>query len=186
MLESYRLSKFEFNESISMTIFEDHISPNWNIEEFYELSYIPAKYHDPSYIHDYIVCGHKEENLTIFKYKEPNPMPKCVYDYIFPHFGHLKNKSCAINLFNPANYLPYHKDSFEKYEQIFGKSKNICRYMIMLEDWCPGQILLIKDKSYSGWKSGDYYGWSREVPHSFYNMGIVKRYALQITGDMDE
>jgi hypothetical protein len=169
-----------------MTIFRGYLDPNWNIEEFHNLQYCPAIYHDFSHIEDYVSCGHKEDNLTIFKYKEPNPMPKCVYNYIFPNFEYLKNKSCAINLFNPANYLPYHKDSFEKYEEIFGKSNNVCRYMVMLEDWSPGQILLIGDQSYSGWKSGDYYGWSREEPHSFYNMSNVKRYALQITGDLNE
>ena len=80
--------------------------------------------------------------------------------------------------------MPYHKDSFEKYEEIFGKTNNVRRYMIMLEHWSPGQILLINDKAYSGWKSGDYYGWSKEELHSFYNMSNVKRYALQITGDL--
>jgi len=169
-----------------MTIFSGHINPNWDIKEFYNLPYHPAKYHNSKDIEEYVLCGHKEENLTIFKCKEPYPMPTCVYDYIFPHFNNLKNKVCAINLFNPANYLPYHQDSFVKYEELFGKCNNVCRYMVMLEDWQPGQILLAEDKSYSGWTSGDYYGWTREVKHSFYNMSNVKRYALQITGNLNE
>jgi hypothetical protein len=165
-----------------MTIFTGHIVPTWNMEEFYELPYHVAEYHNTKDIIEYTSVGHREQNLTIFKCKEPYPMPKCVYDYIFPHFKNLNNKVCAINLFMPANYLPYHQDSLVKYENLFGKSLNVHRYMIMLEDWQPGQILLIKDKSYSGWVSGDYYGWTNKEYHSFYNMSTVKRYAIQVTG----
>lgn len=167
-----------------MTIFTGHIMPKWSMNQFYELPYSAAKYHDISDIIKYVSVGHDEKNLTIFKCKEPHPMPSCVHEYIFPHFNNLKNKVCAVNLFIPANYLPYHQDSLIRYENLFGKSINVCRYMIMLEDWQPGQILLIRDKAYSGWSSGDYYGWTNDEKHSFYNMSTVKRYALQITGDL--
>ena len=104
-----------------MTIFTGHIMPKWSMNQFYELPYSAAKYHDISDIIKYVSVGHDEKNLTIFKCKEPHPMPSCVYEYIFPHFNNLKNKVCAVNLFIPANYLPYHQDSLIRYENLFGK-----------------------------------------------------------------
>ena len=66
------------------------------------------------------------------------------------------------------------------------KKDSIVRAVVMLEDWQPGQIILIDNKSYSGWKSGEYWCWKNDTKHSFYNMSIFDRYSLQITGTILE
>jgi len=162
-----------------------HIPPQWNIEEFTQLSYTEAPFHDNYQINDYLSVGHKRESLNIYKYLEPNSMPSCVHDYIFTWFSDLKDLTSAINLFKPASYLPYHSDSYTRYKELFNiTSETIVRSVIMLEDWEPGQIILIENQSFSGWKSGDCFCWENDTKHSFYNMSLKDRYALQITGNM--
>lgn len=162
-----------------------HIQSNWNIEEFYNLDYSLALFHDNSIIDHYVSKGHTKENMFIFKYSEPNPMPSVIKDYIFPNFSYLNNLTCAVNLFKPANYLPYHSDSYFRYKQLFNITDEvIVRSVIMLEDWEPGQIILVGKKSYSGWVAGDCFSWENYEMHSFYNMSLVDRYALQITGTL--
>jgi hypothetical protein len=160
-----------------------YIPPRWNIEEFERLTYTEAPFHDEHQIKDYLAVGHKRDSLNIYKYLEPNPMPSCVHEYVFPFFSELNNLVSAINLFRPGSYLPYHSDSYTRYKELFKiTTQTIVRSVIMLEDWKPGQIILIDKESYSNWKSGDCFSWNDDTKHSFYNMSLVDRYALQITG----
>jgi hypothetical protein len=164
-----------------------HIHPSWNIEEFYSLNYTVAPFHDDYEINKYLEVGHKRESLNIYKYLEPNPMPSCVQDYVIPFFSELKNVVSAVNLFKPASYLPYHSDSYTRYKELFNiTTETIVRSVIMLEDWEPGQMILIEDQSFSGWKAGDCFSWENDTKHSFYNMSLFDRYALQITGNVVE
>jgi hypothetical protein len=160
-----------------------HIFPEWSSEDYINLDYSIALFHDNYEINEYISKGHSEKNMYIYKYLEPNPMPEFVYNYVYPHFKYLKNITSAINLFKPANYLPYHSDSYLRYKQIFNiTTETIVRIVVMLENWQPGQIILIGNKSYSDWSAGDYFYWENDTKHSFYNMSLVNRYALQLTG----
>jgi len=162
-----------------------HIQPHWDIEEFKRLEYTEAPFHDDYQIDRYTSVGHNRENLNIYKYLEPNPMPLCIHDYVFSYFSELSNLVSAINLFKPASYLPYHSDSYTRYKQLFNiTTETIVRSVIMLEDWEPGQIILIDRESYSGWNAGDCFSWENDAKHSFYNMSLKDRYALQITGIM--
>jgi hypothetical protein len=164
-----------------------NIEPKWNIEDFRNLNYELAPFHSDYQLNEYINSGHTKENLYIYKYLEPNPMPSCVHDYIFTFFSELINLVSAVNLFKPANYLPYHSDSYFRYRDLFKiTTETIVRSVIMLEDWQPGQIILIDKESYSNWKSGDVFFWENDTKHSFYNMSLVDRYALQITGTKNE
>lgn len=162
-----------------------YIDPIWNIEDFKSLDYIVAPFHDDYEINEYMVAGHKRDSLNIYKYLEPNPMPTCVSEYIIPHFFDLNNVVSAVNLFKPAKYLPYHSDSYYAYKKLFNiTTETIVRTVIMLDDWSPGQTILINKQSFSDWKSGDCFQWNDSTKHSFYNMSLVDRYALQITGHM--
>lgn len=48
-----------------------HIEPIWNIEEFYDLNYVVAPFHDDYKIDEYVDAGHRRESLDIQKYLEP-------------------------------------------------------------------------------------------------------------------
>jgi len=163
----------------------DNIIPKWNIEEFKNLQYDLTTYKNQNIIDEYVSVGHNEEMISLYNYHEPNPMPECVFDYIKPHFNFLDNLALAVNYFKPGQYLPLHSDLYEKYIQVYEvEPKNIVRVILMLEDSSPGQILQVKDKCISHWKSGDCFWWKNKDLHAFYNFSLKDRYAIQVTGSV--
>lgn len=163
----------------------NHIEPNWDIQDFYDLEYILATHKDEELVYQYLMSGHSKEKLSIYKYQLPNPMPKCVEDYIIPHFTFLGKVAAAVNYFKPGQYLPLHTDLYGKYVEINDvDSSKVIRCMVMLEDNSPGQILQIKDTAHCTWKAGDCFYWNYDEIHAFYNFSMKGRYAIQITGVM--
>jgi hypothetical protein len=164
----------------------DHIFPNWNIEEFKNLKYTISTHKDRELVDQYLASGHSKEKLSIYKYQLPNPMPRCVDEYIVPHFTFLDKVAVAVNHFKPGQYLPLHTDLYGKYMELNDvDSENVIRCMVMLENNSPGQILQIKDKCIGSWKSGDCFYWNYDEIHAFYNFSMNDRYALQITGTLE-
>lgn len=160
-----------------------HILPSWNIESFYDLDYKLDQHKDSDLIGDYERSGHHREEMKLYNLFEPSPIPNVIYSMVLPEFDFLKNISLAVNLFKPGQYLPYHKDLYGKYKDLHNlTNESIMRIIVMLEDGIPGQILEIKDKVYSHWKAGDWYGWIDDEKHASYNFSNRDRYALQITG----
>ena len=61
------------------------------------------------------------------------------------------------------------------------------RFLIMLEDWEPGQILQFGNRIYTQWKAGMTLCWEwSTLPHLTWNGSWKKRPALQITGSMTD
>ena len=161
----------------------DFIKPNWNIEYFYNLNYSWSTHQDAEIVDQYVTSGHSREKLSLYNYHSPNPMPKCVDDYIVPHFTFLDKVAVAVNHFKPGQYLPLHTDLYGRYIELNEvDSENVIRCMVMLEDNSPGQILQIKDKCIGSWKSGDCFYWNYDEIHAFYNFSMNDRYAIQVTG----
>ena len=161
----------------------DHIFPNWNIEKFKNLKYTLSTHKDGELVDQYLASGHNKEKLSIYKYQLPNPMPRCVDEYIVPHFTFLDKVAVAVNHFKPGQYLPLHTDLYGKYMELNDvDSENVIRCMVMLENNSPGQILQIKDKCVGSWKSGDCFYWNYDEIHAFYNFSMNDRYAIQVTG----
>ena len=96
----------------------DFIKPNWDIEEFKTLNYILSTHKDGKLVDQYLTSGHSKEKLSIYKYQLPNKMPKCVDEYIIPHFTFLDKVTPAVNYFKPGQYLPLHIDLYGKYIKI--------------------------------------------------------------------
>lgn len=161
----------------------NHVEPKWDIKDFYNLNYSWSTHQDSEVVDQYVNSGHNRDKLSLYNYHLPNPMPKCVDDYILPHFYFLDKVSPAVNYFKPGQYLPLHTDLYGRYIEITGADcKNVVRCILMLEDSFPGQILQIKDITHSIWKSGDCFYWNYDDIHAFYNFSIKDRYAIQITG----
>lgn len=161
------------------------IEPLWNIQDYKTLKYKLDKHKGNEDNCRYIEAGHLPESLTLYNYFEPNPMPQSI-EYIKSHFKELKNVSVAINLFKPGQYIPIHYDRFDTYKRVnnLGNNCSICRYMVMLEDSVPGQMLQIGDTVYNNWKAGKVYNWCNYALHTFYNLSTENRYAVQITGQV--
>jgi hypothetical protein len=139
----------------------NHIVPNWDIEDFYNLDYAFSTHQDVEVVNQYLSSGHNKDKLSLYKYHLPNPMPKCVDEYIVPHFTFLDKVSPAVNYFKPGQYLPLHTDLYGRYIEINQvNSEKVIRCMVMLEDNSPGQILQIKDVAHCTWKAGDCFYWN--------------------------
>lgn len=162
-----------------------HIQPKWNISEFYNLDYFLTTHKDQKLLDLYEKLGHSKNHMTLYNCHEPSFIPSCVNNYIKLKFDFLDNIAVAINYFKPGQYLPPHTDIFGKYIKIYNvEFEKIVRYVIMLDDGYDGQILQIKDDTFSNWKSGDCFGWKCDESHAFYNMSMKDRYAVQLTGTL--
>jgi hypothetical protein len=164
-----------------------HIVKSWNVDDFYNLDYTLAAHKDLELINQYESSGHIRSSMTLYNCHEPNHMPHEVFSYIKPKFNFLQNIGMAINWFKPGQYLPLHVDLFGRFSQVTGaRIENIVRYMVMLEDAVPGQILQIGDQCYGAWSAGDCFGWKYDQRHAFYNFSMHNRYAVQVTGVVNE
>jgi len=159
-----------------------HINLNVEISDFYNLKYNKATI-DEKYLKEYLDSGHSEEQMIIYNYFEPNPMPDCVYK-IKENFSNLKPISVAVNFLKPGQYLPLHKDLYKKWMSIHGVKDihRVFRAIVMLEDSSPGQILQIEQNLYTNWKAGDWFSWNGEECHAIYNLSLKNRFAVQVTG----
>ena len=163
-----------------------HLPPHWQIDEFVSLKYR----HDTPYdtgnrelVEQYMAAGHLFQSMSMYNCFETEPLPRSVTDYIKPAFAHLGNLSVAINMFTPGQYLPYHVDKFEKYKKVNNiVDEQIVRVIVMLEDSKPGQISHIQDTTIGLWKAGDWFQWDAADYHTFYNLSLFNRYAVQLTG----
>ncbi len=163
-----------------------HLEPNWDIDEFVNLPYR----HDTPYdtgnrelIEQYAISGHSFYNMSMYNCFETVALPAVVTDYIKPAFAHFKNLTVAVNLFKPGQYLPYHVDKFEKYRKLNNiVDEQIVRVILMLEDSKPGQISQVCDSTVGNWRAGDWFQWYAEDYHTFYNLSLYNRYAIQLTG----
>ena len=159
-----------------------HIDPKWEVKEFHNLDYELVTHRDARVLNEYLWSGHSRTHISLYKHFDINPMPSCV-EYIKSKFDFLENVSVAVNLFKPGQYLPMHTDVFGKYLEIYGaKLEDVERWMVMLEGCVPGQMLQIEKEVFGHWKAGDCFGWKCSENHAFYNMSMVNRYAIQITG----
>lgn len=176
---------FEINELTMIEKFT--IEKSWNIEDFYNLNYTLTSHKDKDVIDMYEISGHHRDSMSLYNCHEPNYMPYEVFSYIKPKFNFLKNIGIAVNFFKPGQYLPLHVDLFNKFIQTHDVIlENIVRYMIMLEDGYPGQILQVEDRCYTEWHAGDCFGWRYNNRHAFYNFSMNDRYAIQLTGTYDK
>lgn len=161
-----------------------NLYPEWDIEDFKKLAYKYDTHKDADLLSKYESLGHSRNNMTLYNYFEPNPMPEIVNRYILPKFSHLSHVSVAVNLFKPGQYLPVHFDLFEKYRAVHSldKSAKIARAILMLEDSESGQISQACNETYGEWRAGFWLQWEEPDLHAFYNFSMKDRYALQVTG----
>ena len=79
--------------------------------------------------------------------------------------------------------LPTHKDSYTRYKKLFNCSlDDIERAIIFLEDWQSGHYFEIEKTLIIEWNKGDYVWWKSDAEHMAANIGVTKRYTLQLTG----
>lgn len=165
-----------------MISYSGHITPNWEVGEYHRLPYKQATIHN-AFLDQYINSGHNNEQIQIFNYFEPAPMPSSI-EYIKGQFNNLTHVSAAVNLMFPGQYLPHHSDLYERWLSFHSLDdiNKVYRAIVMLANSEPGQVLQIKNNSIGFWTAGDWFAWTGATSHAIYNFSTVPRYAIQITG----
>lgn len=125
--------------------------------------------------------GHPVENTTIHisPIKDENIIKEIAKDY-----PHLSNVAICFHCLVPGHYLPMHIDQYGYYAKVnnIKDLSSIERTVVFLEDWIPGQFLIVNNKTYTDWKAGDSASWRGTTPHSAINTSSKRRYTLQVTG----
>tara|TARA_E500000318_G_scaffold107989_1_gene118075 strand:- start:1376 stop:1870 length:495 start_codon:yes stop_codon:yes gene_type:complete len=122
-----------------------------------------------------------EQIIKVGNYSKPKTMPLFV-DKICESFDY-KTVVPAINKMEPGMCLPPHQDAYERFMEVYKVSdaSKIDRYLVLLQDSSPGQMVQIDKDIIGYWKKGNYIGWSGHTQHAAYNLSAVDRYALQVT-----
>ena len=115
----------------------------------------------------------------------------------------LKNTVSILHNQKPGQTHPFHMDMISSYvryvSEYYGTNlptysnkhdivkflKNkVKRVFIFLEDWVPGQVIMLGTKTITGWKKGEvlWFDWYH-VPHGTANFSRHNRMLLQVTGE---
>lgn len=85
----------------------------------------------------------------------------------------------------PGCSLMWHFDTyatFVKFNNIDEQNvHNVCRTVVMMDDWDRGQILQVGNEVYKGWSAGDTYTWKGDTWHGMANFGPTDIVISQIT-----
>ena len=140
------------------------------------------------------------KNAFDFSFVTPEQNKK-IWDWL--QSWHLKNPISVLHNQKPGQTHPFHMDLinsylrlapkyynteipvFENENDVFIALKNkLRRVFIFLEDWIPGQVVMLGTKVITEWHSGDvlWFDWYH-VPHGTANFSRQNRMMLQVTGE---
>ena len=131
---------------------------------------------------DLMSVGYKKntnEFYQIFSYQYPDLFQK------FIDACKLENGVSSAILQPPGNVLGWHQDAyvqFRKKNMAKSKTKKICRYMILLEDWKWGHSFTAGNSTITQWKQGDVVYWEPYMFHCGANAGMEDKITLNVTG----
>ena len=163
-----------------------HIDPFWD-DEYKSLQYDLEKFNNPQDLVKWHRQGyvHPDTHYTGFLCDMKKPQPTWNQKFInwfAEEFG-VKNVGTSYYRMGTGVILPVHGDIYKRYRELFGcELKDIVRVVVMLEDWQSGHYFEIDNQPQLGWSAGDYHWWIGDTPHMAANIGITKRYTLQLTG----
>ena len=103
---------------------------------------------------------------------------------IIAPYAHMKFNYNFLKL-TPGCSLMWHFDTyatFVKYNNIEEDNvHNVCRTVVMMDDWDRGQVLQVGDEVYTGWIAGDTYTWKGDTWHGMANFGPSDIIISQVT-----
>lgn len=157
---------------------------DFDIKQYQSLPYVLDYHKDKEVEGQYVSAGHSREKMGIHYCFETQQLPLSALKIKNKFEQWYDNVALAVNLFQPGHYLPLHHDLYGRYRSLFDpeNKKKIIRIIVMLENNSPGQIIQIDFKTWGQWRSGQVFWWYDDTPHAFYNMSLLPRYALQVTG----
>lgn len=165
---------------------EGHVDPFWNDEHF-DLHYHLESFNNKSDLIRWKRLGytHPDTHYTgmmcDMRYSQPTYNDEIIRwaeeEY------QLKDIGTSYYKMGTGVILPNHRDTYATYCKLFGVEVNDCeRIVIFLEDWESGHYFEIEGTPIVDWNKGDYVWWQGDIEHMAANLGLTKRYTLQITG----
>jgi hypothetical protein len=156
------------------------IEPFWDLEHRY-LNYQREPFNCDDDLSRWRSQGYSQTHFTGAMYDMKNVMPKWC-DRFFGLFQGI-NMGLSFYKMETCNILPYHKDTYSYYKNLFDIKNNlsIWRAIIFLEDWKPGHIFEIERTPITNWQAGEYVLWQYDTEHMAANLGIEPRYTVQLT-----
>jgi hypothetical protein len=93
------------------------------------------------------------------------------------------NTTCRLHVQFPGEVLTRHIDKLSKVQP--EDPANVKRFIVMLQDWEPGQFFMYGNAMFSHWRAGDIvtFDWPN-MPHCTANASLVPRALLVVTGQM--
>lgn len=100
------------------------------------------------------------------------------------HVPEWKINAVSIYKLSPGKVTPWHTDHFLHFKKYYNLDEKVTihRRQLFLQDWRPGQIFAIDDKTFTNWNAGDWIGWTQEHYHMGANHSNEIRYTAQLTG----
>ena len=101
---------------------------------------------------------------------------------------HLKNPIAQIHNQQPGQTHTFHMDVIDSYNKYISdpieKKNKVRRVFIFLNDWVPGQVIMLVTKIFTGWTKGDvlWFDWYN-LPHGTANFSRQNRMMIQVTGE---
>lgn len=163
-----------------------HIKPFWD-NEYKRLNYTLESFNNPRDLQRWRREGyvHPDSHFTGFMCDMRSPQPSWNHHLVkwFEDTFTVKDVGSSYYRMGTGVILPNHSDTYKRYIQLFGcKLENIIRALVMPEDWKSGHYLEINGIAITNWQAGDYFWWRGDLVHMAANIGIEKRYTIQLTG----
>ena len=155
----------------------------WHPELIKNLPYEGGFFNDDDQVANWVKIGHQPRTGYLFDMQNPN-QPDTTQKLV-DWAAHLEHVGVSYYKMTPGDNLPYHRDIYKKYINIFNlwtRNSRIWRYIFFVEDWKPGHIFEIDGTLFPNWKAGDWVAWRYDVPHMAANLGNEDRYTIQLTG----
>ena len=164
-----------------------HIAPWWTTDSYTNLTYTVEPFNNTEDLYKWQRQGyvHPVSHYTGAMCDMRRPQPEwnsSIIDWFSSTYG-AKNVGSSYYRMGTGVILPVHGDIYVKYRSLFNVSLAECfRAVIFLEDWQSGHISEVDGTPVTNWKAGDYLFWRADTEHLAANIGITKRYTLQLTG----
>ncbi len=164
-----------------------HIEPFWSKQSYSKLEYTLEDFNNDHDIIRWRRQGyvHPSSHFTGFMCDMRKAQPSWNEQIIewFAQTYNVQDVGTSYYRMGTGVILPNHRDIYKRYRELFDvKLKDCVRAVIYLEDWKPGHIAEIEDTPVTDWRAGDYLFWESDTPHMAANIGLDKRYTLQLTG----
>lgn len=112
---------------------------------------------------------------------EPNAVKFPVFSHMVEFFA-LDRVNSRIHVQKTGQVFNLHLDTYQVgWPGV--PAENLIRFIVMLEDWCPGHFYAYGTHTYTHWRAGEFHSFRwQDIPHCTANASNTLRTSLLVTG----